>query len=123
MISIFSVLHSDNSGLFPNYVAIEFIGKDELPKPEFNSFFITDIEMARKSPNQTLIKYIEGIDEQQRVEIDENKEEIEKFLHPSNLPDGRWPSQTEHRLSLMQQVAVNKLIQLMALLELGRLHY
>ncbi|MFB2003660.1 DEAD/DEAH box helicase [Staphylococcus aureus] len=105
----FSVLHSDNSGLFPNYVAIEFIGKDELPKPEFNSFFITDIEMARKSPNQTLIKYIEGIDEQQRVEIDENKEEIEKFLHPSNLPDGRWPSQTEHRLSLMQQVAVNQI--------------
>ena len=116
--------------MFPNYVAIEFIGKDELPKPEFNSFFITDIEMARKSPNQTLIKYIEGIDEQQRVEIDENKEEIEKFLHPSNLPDGRWPSQTEHRLSLMQQVAVNQITSCNQQInsvngppELGRLHY
>ncbi|PTU87980.1 ATPase [Staphylococcus pasteuri] len=105
----FSVLPSDSKGLFPHYVAIEFVGKNELPKPEFNSFFITDIEMARKSPNQTLTKYIEGIDNQQRIEIDENKEEIEKLLHPSNLPDGRWPSQTEHRLSLMQQVAVNQI--------------
>ena len=30
-------------------------------------------------------------------------------MHPSNLPDGRWPSQTEFRLSLMQQVAVNQI--------------
>ena len=65
--------------------------------------------MARKSLNQTLVKYIEGLKDQQRIEIDENKEQIEKFLHPSNLPDGRWPSQTEFRLSLMQQVVVNQI--------------
>ena len=35
--------------------------------------------MARKSLNQTLVKYIEGLKDQQRIEIDENKEQIEKF--------------------------------------------
>lgn len=105
----FSVLKTNEDRLFQHYVAIEFVGKKELPTPEFNSFFISDIEMARKSLNQTLVKYIEGLKDQQRIEIDENKEQIEKFLHPSNLPDGRWPSQTEFRLSLMQQVAVNQI--------------
>ncbi len=64
----------------------------DLPQPEFNSFFISDIEKARKSPNQTLIDYIEGVEESQRIEVDENKEMFDKFLHPSRLPDGRWPS-------------------------------
>ncbi|MEJ7534097.1 DEAD/DEAH box helicase [Staphylococcus hominis] len=105
----FSVLKTNEDRLFQHYVAIEFVEKKKEPKPEFNSFFISDIEMARKSPNQTLVKYVEGLEDQQRIVIDENKEQIEKFLHPSNLPDGRWPSQTEFRLSLMQQVAVNQI--------------
>lgn len=105
----FSVLNLKKDGLFPHYVAIEFVKKNELPQPEFNSFFISDIEMAKKSPNQTLVDYIEGLEEGQRTEVDENKELIEQFLHPSQLPDGRWPSKTEFRLSLMQQVAVNQI--------------
>lgn len=105
----FSVLKANEDRLFQHYVAIEFVEKKKEPKPEFNSFFISDIEMARKSPNQILVKYVEGLEDQQRIVIDENKEQIEKFLHPSNLPDGRWPSQTEFRLSLMQQVAVNQI--------------
>lgn len=105
----FSVLHSTNDGLFEHYVAIDFVNNYHSPQPEFNSFFISDIEEARKNPSETLISYIEGIDDSQRIEVDENKEIIEKFLHPSQLPDGRWPSQTEHRLSLMQQLAVNRI--------------
>lgn len=105
----FSVLYSKNVGLFPHYVAIEFVKDYETPQPEFNSFFVSDIEMAKKSPNRTLIDCIEGVKDDQRIEIDENKEIIEHFLHPSQLPDGRWPSQTEFRLSLMQQVAVNQI--------------
>jgi len=97
----FSVLNSKNSGLFRHYVAIEFIKNNELPRPEFNSFFTSDIEMAKNDPNQTLVDYIEGLEEDKRTEVDENKEIIEQFLHPSQLPDGRWPSQTEFRLSLM----------------------
>ncbi|PHK50110.1 DEAD/DEAH box helicase [Staphylococcus edaphicus] len=105
----FSVLNSKNNGLFRHYIAIEFVKNNELPRPEFNSFFISDIEMAKNGPNQTLVDYIEGLEEDQRIEVDENKELIEQFLHPSQLPDGRWPSQTEFRLSLMQQVAVNQI--------------
>lgn len=105
----FSVLNSKNSGLFRHYVAIEFIKNNELPRPEFNSFFTSDIEMAKNDPNQTLVDYIEGLEEDKRTEVDENKEIIEQFLHPSQLPDGRWPSQTEFRLSLMQQLAVNQI--------------
>lgn len=105
----FSVLNSKKDGLFGHYVAIEYVKDSDLPQPEFNSFFISDIEKARKSPNQTLIDYIEGVEESQRIEVDENKEMFDKFLHPSRLPDGRWPSQTEFRLSLMQQLAVNQI--------------
>ncbi len=105
----FSVLNSKKAGLFSHYVAIEFVKHNEMPKPEFNSFFISDIELAKKSPNETLIDYIEGLEDDQRIEVDENKEIIDYFLHPSQLPDGRWPSQTEFRLSLMQQLAVNQI--------------
>lgn len=105
----FSVLNSKKDGLFAHYVAIEYVKDSDLPQPEFNSFFISDIEKARKSPNQTLIDYIEGVEESKRIEVDENKEMFDKFLHPSRLPDGRWPSQTEFRLSLMQQLAVNQI--------------
>ncbi len=105
----FSVLNSKNLGLFSHYVAIEFVKDYETPQPEFNSFFVSDIEMAKKGPNRTLVDYIEGLEDDQRIEVDENKEIIEHFLHPSQLPDGRWPSQTEFRLSLMQQVAVNQI--------------
>ncbi|MFG0935250.1 ATPase, partial [Staphylococcus sp. 231237_7MaSpsaltlick] len=96
----FSVLNSKKAGLFSHYVAIEFVKHNEMPKPEFNSFFISDIELAKKSPNEALIDYIEGLEDDQRIEVDENKEIIDYFLHPSQLPDGRWPSQTEFRLSL-----------------------
>ncbi|MCG7338849.1 DNA2/NAM7 family helicase [Staphylococcus sp. ACRSN] len=107
--TFFSVLHSTNDGLFEHYVTIDFLNNYNSPQPEFNSFFISDIEEARKNPSDALISYIEGVDDSQRIEVDENKEIIEKFLHPSQLPDGRWPSQTEHRLSLMQQLAVNRI--------------
>src|SRR5699024_12263153 len=56
----FSVLNLKKDGLFPHYVAIEFVKKNELPQTEFNSFFICDIEMAKKSPKQTLVDYIKG---------------------------------------------------------------
>lgn len=105
----FSILNEERNGLFSHYVAIEFVKNNELPKPEFNSFFISDIEKARKNPNQTLTDYIIGVKDSQRIEVDENKEVIEQLLHPSLLSDGRWPSQTEFRLSLMQQLAVNQI--------------
>lgn len=62
----FSVLNSKKDGLFAHYVAIEYVKDSDLPQPEFNSFFISDIEKARKSPNQTLIDYIEGVEDRRK---------------------------------------------------------
>lgn len=103
----FAVLTSKNSGMYEHYFAIEYFRKNELPTPEFNSFYISDIEKARKDPNATLNAFIEGLDHSKRTDVNDNKEMIDKFLNPENLPDGRWPSQIEYQLSLMQQVAVN----------------
>lgn len=105
----FAVLTSKNSGMYEHYFAIEYFRKNELPTPEFNSFYISDIERARKDPNATLKAFIEGLDYSKRTDVNDNKEMIDKFLNPENLPDGRWPSQIEHQLSLMQQVAVNSI--------------
>lgn len=78
--------------------------------PLFNSFFIDDLqEILRKGSNKTLTSFIKGQD--MEVNIDENREAIEKVLHIDNLPEGRWPSPINHRLSLMQQVAVNLILQ------------
>ncbi|TDM01647.1 ATPase [Macrococcus hajekii] len=94
-----------------HYISTEYIKQDQEKLSEFNSFFIQDIEKARNSPNQTLKYYIEGKNENERINVDENRQYIESILSPDYLPDGRWPSLVEHRLSLMQQVAVNQIIQ------------
>src|SRR5699024_7127053 len=87
----------------------KYVKNSDIPESDFNSFFITDIERARKDPNETLKAYIEGIDDSERTEVHENKAIFDKFLNPIYLPDGRWPSQIEHKLSLMQQLAVNSI--------------
>lgn len=74
-----------------------------------NSFFISDIEKAwKQGNNETLRDFITG--SEKRIDIDNNRELIEQILQPKNLPLGRWPSPVAHRLSLMQQVAVNQII-------------
>lgn len=76
----------------------------------FNSFYLEDLQILLKNkPNKTLSQFIQGT--AMEVDIDENRIEIEKSLRPKNLPAGRWPSPVNHRLSLMQQVAVNHIVQ------------
>ena len=76
--------------------------------PEFNSFFLDDLYKIGNQPNRTLQQFIEGVD--LKVDINENRASIEEMLQPKNLPNGRWPSFVQHRLSLMQQVAVNQVL-------------
>jgi hypothetical protein len=76
---------------------------------QFNSFYLEDLQqILKKDPNSTLQQFIEG--KPLVLNIDENKDEIQKMLFPENLPLGRWPSPIGHRLSLMQQIAVNQIL-------------
>lgn len=76
---------------------------------KFNSFYLNDLQKIMETgTNATLQQFIEG--KPLALDIDENKEAIQQILLPDNLPLGRWPSPISHRLSLMQQVAVNQIL-------------
>lgn len=94
-----------------NYVHCFIVHKSFEVKPsQFNSFYIEDLQLIlSKGANRTLIKFIQGTDMQ--VDVDENREVIESMLALKKLPLGRWPSPVNHRLSLMQQVSVNHILQ------------
>lgn len=76
-------------------------------KKNFNSFYLEDLQsILQKGGNRTIHQFIEAADK--KTNINENREYIEHVLQPKFLPVGRWLSPVEHRLSLMQQVAVNQ---------------
>ncbi|WP_232713559.1 DEAD/DEAH box helicase family protein [Bacillus xiapuensis] len=95
-----------------NYLEIEVMKADQQSSSKnFNSFYINDLELIlSKGENETLRRFIEGTPTDECLDINENREYIEETLQPINLPDGRWPSPVDHRLSLMQQVAVNQIL-------------
>ncbi|KEK24416.1 DEAD/DEAH box helicase [Bacillus gaemokensis] len=93
-----------------HYIEIAILKKDEpLELKNFTSFYTSDLErILRYKPNATLQQFLEG--RQLAVNINENRPAIEKIIQPQKLPVGRWPSTNRYRLSLMQQVAVNQII-------------
>ncbi|WP_240501925.1 AAA domain-containing protein [Bacillus sp. MUM 13] len=95
-----------------NYLEIEVMRVDQTSTTKnFNSFYLNDLELIlKKGKNEALSQFVEGVAIEERLDINENQGYIEDVLQPINLPDGRWPSPVEHRLSLMQQVAVNQII-------------
>lgn len=101
----------DNDQL--NYLGMEVTKVDQEPTSKnFNSFYQEDLEqILKKGENETLGQFIEGKGIEERININENQKYIEEILQPNNMPDGRWPSPVDHRLSLMQQVAVNQILK------------
>ncbi|MEF3353279.1 AAA family ATPase [Paenibacillus sp. GYB006] len=95
-----------------HYLEIEVLKAGQISKQKnFNSFYISDLELIlKKGENEALSQFVEGVPIEQRLNINENQEYIEDVLQPIHLPHGRWPSPVEHRLSLMQQVAVNQIM-------------
>ncbi|SDA26684.1 Part of AAA domain-containing protein [Ruminococcus sp. YE71] len=78
-----------------------------------HSFFIGDLETAKKTDTDNLNDYLFGYSGK-RVDLDSKNSSpkfapslFEDILRPKNYPLGRFPSCTKFSLSLMQQTAVN----------------
>lgn len=75
-----------------------------------HSFYLKDIELAKKYPTSNLNKYLgQLIGENDRINLDDEKDldNISSLLKPDCFPSGRFPSPPQFALSLMQQLAVN----------------
>ncbi|WP_052118316.1 DEAD/DEAH box helicase [Erwinia oleae] len=91
-----------------------------LALPILNSFFFEDLEnviraLEQKETGKALGAYLSGSD---RRNVDLYSQDglaaiIDK-LHPANMPSGRWPSEPEHAMSLMQQFAINTAVEELA---------
>ena len=92
---------------------IQIINNIESDVVNLHSFFVEDLEKAKKITTENLDRYLLGINNQ-RINLDSKNDSpnfngkiLEEILEPQNYPLGRFPSNTKYALSFMQQVAVN----------------
>ena len=87
--------------------------------PILNSFFFEDLEYANAVLNnnrgKALDKYLSpGVDRKPDLYSQAGLASIIKNLHPAKTPQGRWPAEPDHAMSLMQQFAINTAIEELA---------
>lgn len=88
---------------------------DRLPEIGIlNSFYLTDLELAQQQAEKTdlpssLSAYLTPLAEQQRIDLGTNygRMRLLDLLQPKRLNHGRWPSDPDHAMSLMQQASIN----------------
>lgn len=103
--SIIKDLHDENED--------ETAKLDETKLPILNSFYIRDLENAINSvkagtASKGLLQYLSSPGKRHTdLYSDKAISLIAKNLHPINTPQGRWPSDPQYNMSLMQQFAVN----------------
>lgn len=92
---------------------IQLLENIETEATNLHSFFIDDLEKAKRIETDNLNAYLYGNKEKRR-NLDSKKDSVnfqphifEQILQPKSYPLGRFPSNTKYALSLMQQVAVN----------------
>ncbi|MGD7008777.1 AAA domain-containing protein [Metabacillus sp. 84] len=93
------------------YVELSIFKEGQKPNNlNSTSMYLEDLENLLKEDrlNEALTAFLTGTTERQ--DIDENRAYLEEVLQPKNLPPARWPSPVEHRLYLMQQSAVNQIL-------------
>ncbi|MBB2205263.1 DEAD/DEAH box helicase [Gluconacetobacter takamatsuzukensis] len=94
--------------------------EDAAAEPEIdilNSFFATDIARAIRSLKQqetctALQAYLSPVPKERRLNLysAEGRAHIRATLAPGRLPAGHWPDEPAHSMSLMQQFAINSLL-------------
>lgn len=79
-----------------------------------HSFYLDDLNLADRSTSSNLRRYLLGCEERTTLDTKNNSsksiEKIAEILQPKHYPLGRFPSNPEFALSLMQQVAVNLIL-------------
>lgn len=110
--SMISLILKKNNILIEN-CRMQALKNIETDATNLHSFFITDLEKAKKIHSGNLDKYIVA-NSIERINLDSRKESKEfnpeifyDILQPKNYPIARFPSNPQFSLAFMQQVAVN----------------
>ena len=91
----------------------KFIKNVEYEEANLHSFFIKDLEKAKKINSDKLDLYLFGNDKEKiNLESQPDSENFqpelfETILMPNKYPNGRFPSNPDYALSFMQEVATN----------------
>lgn len=94
-----------NFDFFSNKIKEENNHNSINPSTELiSSFYLEDIEKIQQFPTSKIIEFICGNNDK-KIEIDSDIEQMKEWTNPTKYPLGMWPS--TYSPCLMQQIAIN----------------